>query len=184
MKNKNGPVRFVISFIILFLVFYYFNILFFGITSPGNHYSPFLADHLNYIHYLRWFLLSSSAQILNWMGYSVIISEYELLVAGHGAIKLVYSCLGLGLVSFFSAFVLSYPKPWKAKIIFLIIGIVSIELLNILRLILLALFWDKHIGKIIDHHTIFNFFIYIIIAISLYFWVKYDWVSTKSNAKN
>jgi exosortase/archaeosortase family protein len=175
-NKRNEPLRFIFSFIILFPLFYYFNIFFFGITSPGNHhyYSAILADHFNYIRGLRWILLHSSAQILNWLGFAAITNDYNLLVAGHGIIQLVYSCLGLGVISFFAAFVLSYPKKWRSKAIFLISGILGIEFLNVARFILLALFWDKHSVKIFDHHTIFNAIIYVTIAISLYFWVKHE----------
>lgn len=177
--NKNNPIKFAVTFIILFLVFYYFNLLFLGITSPGNHYSAFLDNHLNYIQALRWLLLQCSAFILKCMGFSTITNNYQLLVAGHGVIILYYSCLGLGVISFFAAFVLAYPKPQKAKIIFLLAGILSIQFLNIIRFVVLALFWNKQAGAGIDHHTIFNIFIYIIISVSLYFWVKSDTAVTK-----
>jgi exosortase/archaeosortase family protein len=173
-NKQNNPIKFAIWFIGLFVVFYYFNILFFGLTTPGGQYSPFLAEYLNYIKALRWILLKCSALILRCFGFATITNNYELLVAGHGAIILVYSCLGLGVISFFSAFVLAYPKPRRAKIVFLLSGIFAIEFLNIIRLVILALFWDKRLGAIIDHHTIFNIFIYIIISATLYFWVKTD----------
>jgi exosortase/archaeosortase family protein len=183
--RKNEPLRFVISFVVLFLSFYYFNIFYFGITNPGaRHYNVFIAGHFNYISGLRWLLLHSSAQILNWLGYGAITNEYNLLVAGHGILQLIYSCLGLGVISFFAAFVLSYPKKWKSKIIFLAGGILGIEFLNIIRFILLALFWDKQNNKILDHHTIFNICIYVIIAISLYFWVKHDNAFNEGDAQD
>jgi len=173
-NKQNNPIKFALWFIGLFLVFYYFNILFFGLTTPGGLYSPFLAKYLNYIQALRWLLLKCSAFILRCFGFVTITNNYELLVAGRGAIKLVYSCLGLGVISFFSAFVLAYPKPRNQKIIFLLSGIFIVQLLNITRLVILALFWNKRAGEIIDHHTIFNIFIYIVISASLYFWVKTD----------
>lgn len=182
--KRNEPVRFVITFLVLFLFFYYFNILFFGITQPGNHYSPWLAHHLNYIQALRVGLLKSSAQLLKWMGFSAITNQYELLVAGHGIIQLVYSCLGLGLISFFAAFVLSYPKKWKSKITFLIVGILAIEFLNILRFVVLSLFWHHNDAHIVDHHTLFNIFIYLVIAVTLYFWVKNDKALSDNGSKN
>src|ERR1700761_4224866 len=140
MMQQNSPVRFAVLFISLFLLFYYFNILFFGITSPGNHYLPFLADHLNYIAALRWFLLQSSAGLLRLFGFSTLTNNNELLVVGRGIITLVYTCLGLGVMSFFAAFVLAYPKPTKPKFIFLISGLLIIQLLNIIRFALLVLF--------------------------------------------
>ncbi len=175
-KNEKpaSPLKFVVSFIILFAVFYYFNIFYFGVTAPGGYYSAFLNDHLNYIRWLREGLLDTSALIINKLGFSAITDEYDLLVAGHGAIRLVYSCLGLGIISFFAAFVLSYPKKWKPKIIFLITGILGIEILNIARFVLLALFWQRRGIIVFDQHTIFNVIVYIIIAVCLYFWVKHD----------
>lgn len=182
--KKSSPIRFVFVFVVLFLLFYYCNIFFFGITSPGNHYSAFLANNLNYIHWLRHFLLMSSAGVLNLLGFGAVYNEYELLLAGHGTIQLVYSCLGLGVMSFFAAFVLAYPKKLKSKWLFLGGGIIGIELLNILRFVLLAIFWDKKGKHILDHHTIFNIFIYLIIAITLYFWVKHDDAFNANESKN
>jgi exosortase/archaeosortase family protein len=173
-KQKNEPLRFIILFILLFAIFYYFNIFFFGITSPRNYYSSFLDNHLNYIRGLRVLLLNVSSQILNWMGFASITNEYDLLVAGHGVIQLVYSCLGLGVISFFAAFVIAYPKRLKPKIIFLVSGVIGIEVLNVIRFVLLALFWQKHGEHVLDHHTIFNIFIYLVIAVTLYFWVKHE----------
>lgn len=183
-NKQNSPIKFAVWFIGLFLVLYYFNILFFGLTTPGSHYSQFLAEHLNYIQALRWLLLKCSALVLRCFGFATITNNYELLVAGHRAIILVYSCLGLGVISFFSAFVLAYPKPRKEKIVFLLSGIITIEFLNIIRLVILALYWDKRVGAIIDHHTIFNIFIYIVISTSIYFWVKNDVAVKKQHAKN
>jgi exosortase/archaeosortase family protein len=173
-NKQNNPIKFAAWFVGLFLAFYYFNIAFFAVISPGGYYSSFLAGYLNYIQALRWILLQCTAFILNSFGFSTVTNSYELLVAGHGIIQLVYSCLGLGVISFFTAFVLAYPKPRKAKVIFLISGILAIECLNVIRFVLLSLFWTRQAGDIIDHHTVFNIFIYIIISISLYFWVKAD----------
>jgi exosortase/archaeosortase family protein len=179
-QNKTGdakvrltsPFKFIALFIILFLVFDYFNILFFGITSPGSHYSAFLSQNLNYIEWLRLLLLRSSAGVLNLFGYTAISNNTDLLVAGHGKLRLIYSCLGLGLISFFAAFVLAYPKSTKSKIIFLIAGIFIIEILNVIRFVLLGIFWNGHSNQIIDHHTIFNLTLYLLIFISLFFWIR------------
>ena len=169
---KNKAFNFALTFIVLFLVFYYFNIGFFSITSPGSsHYIPFFAEHLNYISWLRNLLLGSAAALLNLLGFTAIRNEYRLLVAGHGTILLVYSCLGLGVMSFFTAFVIAYPKPLRRKIYFIVAGIICIQVLNILRLAIVALYWTNKAQQIIDHHFVFNSIIYLLISISLYFWV-------------
>ncbi|WP_426671933.1 exosortase Y [Mucilaginibacter sp. McL0603] len=183
--DRESPVRFVVIFLALFAVFFYFNIFFFSITSHGRHYNAFIDEHFNYIRLLRHVLLDISAQIINSLGYMAITNDMELLVAGHGAIQVVYSCLGLGVMSFFAAFVIAYPKKLKAKLLFLFLGILCIQLLNILRFVLLAIFWNKKRGSIImDHHTIFNIIIYVIIAISIYFWIRHDDKKLVSRAEN
>jgi exosortase/archaeosortase family protein len=180
---KSKAVRFSITFVVLFLTLYYFNIGFFSITSPGTtHYNSFIADNFNYIRLLRHVLLLATSFLLRCAGFATVTNEYELLIAGRGGIRLVYSCLGLGLTSFFAAFVLAYPKALKQKIVFLISGLLVIQLLNILRMATVALFWSKSAQHIIDHHIIFNGIIYVIIGIALYFWVTAD--DRKKHAKN
>lgn len=176
LLKKGSPTSFLLLFVALFLLFYFFNILFFSYTTPGgNHYNAFLASHFDYISGLRHFLLKSTAQILNWLGYDSITDDTDILIAGHGRLKLIYSCLGLGVMSFLIAFVIAYPKRLKAKLMFLIPALLILQLLNILRFVILAIFWNKNEDtQIVDHHTVFNILIYIVIAISLYFWVKRD----------
>ncbi len=181
--HRESPLRFLVVFIGLFLIFYYFNIFYFSITSRGSHYVPFFDEHLNYIRWLRNLLLTVSRSIVNMLGFTCISNDHQLLVAGRGIIDVVYSCLGLGVMSFFAAFVIAYPKKLKPKLIFLLIGLISIQVLNVLRFVLLAVLWDKKSHLILDHHTIFNIIIYIIIAITLYFWVKHD-DKPVSGAKN
>jgi len=182
--HRESPLRFLLIFLGLFLFFYYFNIFFFGITSHGSHYSVFLDEHLNYIRLLRRLLLLASQYIINLCGFTAINNAFQLLVAGHGTLDVVYSCLGLGVMSFFAAFVIAYPKRLKPKLIFLFTGLICIQLLNVLRFVLLAILWDKKPGLILDHHTIFNIVIYTIIAVSLYFWIKQDDKQPAAGAKN
>ncbi|AMR31808.1 hypothetical protein A0256_10440 [Mucilaginibacter sp. PAMC 26640] len=171
IKN-NVAIWFSIRFLGLFLLCYYFNIMFFGITQPGHNYVAFLDQHLNYIDWLRWGLLHLSATLLRAFGFTVIVSKTELLVAGHGIIQLIYTCLGLGVMSFFTAFVLTYPKKLKAKLLFLFGGLLGIQLLNVIRLMLLALYWDRSKARIIDHHVLFDVMIYLVIIVTLYYWIN------------
>ena len=181
IKN-NVALWFGVKFAALFLLFYYFNILFFGLTSPGNNYNAFLDHNFNYIDWLRYALLHISSTLLNLLGFTSIVGNNQLLVAGHGIIELIYTCLGLGVMSFFSAFVIAYPKKIKPKLVFLVCGLVSIQILNIIRLMLLALYWNKSRSRIIDHHLIFDVLIYIIIIVALYKWINNK--ATNPNAAN
>lgn len=175
LKFWNQPTgRFIILFLGVFIFLYYFNLFFIGITTKGNLYSSFLDQHLNYIKGLRFILISLSAKILEWMGYQIIVSEFTLHALNTGGINVVYSCLGFGVMSFFSAFIIAWPgKPLKNKLLFIPLGLIVIQTLNITRFILITLFWRKSFFRgSIDHHTLFNTILYTILLILMLFWIN------------
>jgi len=182
-KTQNKPIQFAVTFLVLFLLFYYANLWFFSRTNPGSpHFNAFLAQNFNYIRGLRWLLFVGTSTLLKWLGYSVVYNNYYLLVAGHSTIQVVYSCLGLGVLSFFAAFVIAYPKPIKSKLIVFFAGVFIIEFLNIIRFAAIALYGNKA-NQLIDHHTLFNIVIYILISGGLYFWIRPD-IAGKPNGAN
>ena len=80
---------------------------------------------------------------------------------------------------------IAYPKKLKLKIFFLVAGILVIEILNVIRFVVLAIFWDKNEDtQIVDHHTLFNILMYVVIGISIYFWIKHDDKISIGHAKN
>ena len=83
-----------------------------------------------------------------------------------------YDCLGFGVMCFFAAFVIAYPKPLLPKIIFLGAGLIIIQLLNIARFVLLTLHWHRSKIYIADQHTVFNLFIYSLIMAALLLWIR------------
>jgi exosortase/archaeosortase family protein len=166
-------VRFLINFLILFVTFYGLNIGYIGITSPGGLYFPFLDDHLNYIELWRNLYIAAAAKILELMDYVVYTTDISLKVQGHSGFKLVYSCLGYGIMSCFSAFVLSFPKPLRSRFSFLFVGLSIILSLNLCRLILISLFYNPQITLLsYNHHDIFNAVLYVAILVMSYKWVN------------
>jgi exosortase/archaeosortase family protein len=168
-----GGVQFSINFLILFVIFYGFNIGYIGITSPGRLYFPFLDDHLNYIELWRNLYIVAAAKILELMGYVVYTTNISLKVESHSGFRLVYSCLGYGIMSCFSAFVLAFPKPLHSRLTFLCVGLSLILSMNLCRLILISLFYNPHITMFsVNHHDIFNAVLYIAILFISYRWVN------------
>jgi exosortase/archaeosortase family protein len=129
--------------------------------------------HLNYIACWRKFCISSTAWFLESLGYLVHSSSEGLTVKDHSGFKLVYSCLGYGVMSCFAAFVISFPKPLISRIKFLLTGLAGIQLLNTLRFALIAIFYHHTVGGA-DHHDLFNYSLYLILAISIYIWTNHD----------
>lgn len=171
---QNPSYRFVILFLGLFMLFYYFNIFYMGITAPGNYYSPFIDEHLNYIRGFRGILIGISAWVLRIFGYQVFTSDTTLHAFNAGGINVVYSCLGFGVMSFFVAFVLAWPeKSIKSKLWFIPAGLLFIQSLNIARFIMITLFWrTSPYRTLVDHHTLFNFILYVALLATIYFWIN------------
>lgn len=179
------PVIFVVKFLCLFGLLYGFCLAYFGLTSPGGHYIAFLDTHLNFIAWLRYILIEGSAAILNLLGYQTKTATYQMLVVGHNTIYVNYDCLGFGVMCFFTAFVLTYPGILKSKLYFWGIGLIVIQLINLARFVILSLYWHRSTSVYLsDHHTIFNIVVYIIIGVSLYFYIKYQDKALNKNAAN
>ncbi len=119
-------------------------------------------------------LLQITSGILTVLGYKVYVSSYSLHVTGIGGFNVVYECLGYGVMSFFTAFVIAWPhKSVKNKIFFIVTGNMLIQSLNISRFILISLYYKKSLFLGIDHHTLFNFFLYSILMLAIYTWVNF-----------
>ncbi len=183
-KLWNDPyLKFIISFVGLYLILYYFNELYIGITAKGGIYISFLDHHLNYIKWWRNFSIQSTAEILRWLGHTVYTNTTQLKVIGKSGFTLVYSCLGYGVMSVFIAFCISFPTPFKHRYSFMLIGLIFIQALNTCRFIFLSLFWKKNwyfLGM--DHHDLFNIVVYAALILICYLWIRFS--SKNKNAQN
>ncbi|RZJ86015.1 MAG: hypothetical protein EOO20_19175, partial [Chryseobacterium sp.] len=108
-------------------------------------------------------------------GFYAIHNEMDVMVVNGPYLRINYSCLGLGVMSFLAAFVLAFPASWKSTFKMLIIGLISIYLLNIARIAGLGLlfgFFQSQRNYFEYHHEIFNVLVYIVIFIMLYIWIR------------
>ncbi|TKC08640.1 glycosyltransferase [Pedobacter frigoris] len=176
LKKRNGSesaIAFLLNFLMLSAVFYWINIFFIGLTTPGGFYIKCLDQHLNYIHHWRTASIYITSSVLRSLGYIVEVSGQGLSVKYHSGFKIVYSCLGYGIMSCFAAFVISFPKSARSKICFLITGLCLIQLINLLRLTLIAIFYrDVLMLWKIDHHALYNYLTYTIIIFITYIWTN------------
>jgi exosortase/archaeosortase family protein len=172
---KDPYIKFIILFIGTYLILNYFNEFYIGITSKGGLYVPFLDEHLNYIKWWRSFSIESTAKILRYLGHTVLTNEIQLKVIGRAGFRLVYSCLGYGIMSAFVAFCISFPSPFKSRFGFIIMGLIWIQIANIARFVLISLYWKRYNTFFgLDHHTLFNTLIYLLLAICCYLWIRYS----------
>ena len=169
-------IQYFIKFLVLLLLLYYFNVGYIAIIDPqGRLFSPFLEENLNYINWIRNSILYSSNAITHLFGVnSYVALPYRLKIPHGPAVETVYACLGLGLMSFWVAFVVSFKGAWKKKILWGFIGIFCIWFINCWRvaLLLVALQSSKSLNKHIDHHTLFNIIAYSLIISLVNFYMN------------
>lgn len=163
-------------FIGLYSLFSWFTIFWIGVTSKGNMYWAFAAESLNFVALFRRSLLFSAKEVCSLFGYeTAFIGEFTLRV-GNRAIRLVYSCLGFGVMSFYAAYVLAWPSgSFLQKWVPLFSGLAFIVFLNVMRLALLPIIHIEYPSTRkfpIDHHDIFNVILYLVIAVMLISWTR------------
>ncbi len=169
LKNKTF-ILFVVKFLLVFLVCYFGTAVVIGLTVPGGPYSPFVAKYLDYVSWLRDSLLAGTKAMLSAFGIETFRVNFDTMRkvgAGGRGIRLAYSCLGYGVMSFWIAYVIASAGNFKKKLFWILIGWFFIWLLNITRLSLLLVAlnkgWAMPLG--IDHHTWFTIFAYMFILI-------------------
>lgn len=155
---------FVAKFIVLFCVLYAANYAATGILSPGGYYNAWLATNLNYVSALRVVLLKGAQVFVCLFGFDGIANTNYLQIKG-ATIRIVYSCIGINVLCFWWAFIISFPQTIKRKLSFFPLGTMLIILLNIVRIGMLAMIHSApgHKHSNIDHHLLFNIILYTFI---------------------
>ena len=169
-------IKFIIALFVLYILFSQGNLFMNSVMSPGGKfYNAYIAEHFDYIQGLKTALIIPAVWIIKLFGFYAVYNEMDVMVVSGPLLRINYSCLGLGVMSFLAAFVLSFPASWKSTFKMLIIGLISIYVLNILRIaglgILFGTFQSQR-NYFEYHHEIFNVIVYIIIFIMLYIWIR------------
>ena len=163
-------------FTVIFLVLYYFNLFFYAITVPkGIFFSSFLADHLNYIEWLKACILNGANLITHGFGFATHIEEQlTIKVYDKPGVDLNYACLGLANFSFWIAFVTAHPGSIQKKMYWSFVGILAISFINCWRIALLLISMEQNWRSVgyIDHHTMFNIASYILIIYLIFLYSK------------
>lgn len=171
MKNKKDLLIFITKFIICFCILYFGTLAIIGLSSPESYYSPFIAKHLNYIDWLRSTYLHTCKAVLSLFNYqSTITDKYTLRINHANAIRMVFTCIGYGVMSFWTAFIIANNGTIKNKILWIFAGLLMIWCINTLRItmVLIANYkhWSYPLG--FDHHTWFNIVSYLFIFLLIY----------------
>jgi exosortase/archaeosortase family protein len=191
--NKKEANKAAILFVVKLLFFYFLfsqgNLFMNSVMNEGGkYYNAFISENLNYIQGLRTILIVPAVWIIKIFGFYAIYNEMDVMVVNGPLLRVNYSCLGLGVMSFFTAFVIAFPANVKAKFRLFVIGMIMIYVLNVGRIaglgVLLGFFKSQR-DNFTYHHEIFNIIVYICIFLLLYLYIKKNTAQTsKPNQAN
>ena len=158
---KKPVPRFLLTVLALYLLFYF--IYNFWI-HPNQTVDLFVVDSTIFL----------SRLILESMGHVVFTgSERVIGVDGTGGLWIGDNCNGITLFILFAVFIMAYKGNLKTKFIFITLGILSLQLLNVLRVVGLAIL-DTHsrAWTEFNHTYTFNILIYGYIFFLWMLWVN------------
>ena len=129
------------------------------------------------------FLFNISAWILNLLNYPAWV-ESRLLVGDLYSINMARGCLGLNTMLLFTLIVFITGKSSRTMWLFILAGLIILNLSNIARFVLLFIHLQNHgnYALSIDIHDLYNYVIYGIVFLLWIFWFeKYSYI--KRNRK-
>ena len=142
-----------------------------GLAAPGGAYSPFIERYLDYVSWIKVSLISATAWILSLFHIHTHTEPgFVLRIDGGRAIIIAMSCVGYGVYSFWTAFVVANTGRFWKKVAWITGGLFILWFINVTRLTLFLLAmnrgWPMPLG--IDHHTWFEIVAYIAIFIFIF----------------
>lgn len=169
---NRGIIIFIIKFIGIFCLLYFGTLAVIGLSTPESYYSPLVANYLDYVSLLRASLLHTSKELLSLCHFTTVFRDKYTLMGPHGGIRMVYTCIGYGVMSFWAAFIIANKGSWKRKTVWIFGGLIALWCINVVRLSLLIVALNKNWAMPfgIDHHTWFNIVAYLLIFLMIYFY--------------
>ncbi len=129
-------------------------------------------------HWLDLFVVDNTILISNYIlhafNYTTFTGEERLLgIDGTPGLWIGDKCNGVELFALFSVFVIAYPGSWEKKLWYIPLGIISIQILNILRVVGLAVVQHNFIEWTEFNHTyVFNIIMYGYIFLLWMIWAN------------
>lgn len=173
--KRNKFLGFVVKFAVIFCALYFGTMAIIGLSAQAGYYSPFIDKHLDYVSGIKNALLFCTQTTLHWFGIDTIIgSDYTIGFVNGRSVRIAMDCVGIGVYSFWIAYVLANKLTVSKKIIWALAGVLLLFIINDVRITLFLTSinkgWPMPLG--LDHHTWFNIVAYIAIFIMIYFFEK------------
>lgn len=136
-------------------------------------YDYVISPYTNIDQWLINSIISTAESGLVFMGYVLLesngIYQYHMGIEGTSGVVIGNPCDGLSLFILYAAFVLVFKGKWWVKLLFIIPGVLMIHLLNVGRVISLALI-VKYYPSTLDFHHSYTFTL-IVYAFTFLLWM-------------
>lgn len=170
--KQNAFVRFILTSAALYIVLYLL-------------YQFFVKRYTFYDQKFIGTIIHSADVVLRAIGYKTFLSlndrDFQVIgIDGSNGVWVGSNCNAITLFTLFSVFVIAYPGHQKSKLWFVPLGIVAIHILNLFRVVALALIAYYHPQALNFNHTYtFTFLVY---AFIFFLWMV--WIQKFSNRIN
>ncbi len=181
-RNKN-IVKYLLKFIGVYCSCYYGALTIAGLSVPGKYYNSIVDRYFDFVSLLRSSLLYGAKLFVSIFGYKTYFAnEYILRIVNGSGIKMVYSCLGLGVMSFWVAFAFANNQTRGKKLQWMLGGLFVIWSINVIRISLLLISGNSNWTiPWFDHHTWFSIVAYLMIGILIYFYDRSSKIIPSNN---
>lgn len=171
-KIKNSPpALFLIKALVLYIVWYLVYELW---LHPYTDIDLWVIDNI----------ITISENLLTAFGFIIIPEVYDAsfrtigLDGTHG-VWIGDSCNGITIFALFTGFIIAYPGKISKKIVYIIVGIISIHVLNIIRIMALTIILLYAPESLEFNHT----YTFTTLMYAYIFFLWYLWTNKYSDAK-
>ena len=130
---------------------------------------------LGCFQYSAWInlMFNISAWILNNLNYPAWV-ESHLLIGENGSIFMAKGCLGFNTMLLYASIIYITGKNTKSKWLFIVAGLIILNITNIIRFVLLFIHIQNHGGYVLkmDVHDMYNYIIYGIVFLLWIIWFE------------
>jgi len=175
--NKYKPLLlFIVKVLAVFLGFLFLKVVHKYLIDPSVN-LPLSSSlrNINLYSLMANAIIYPASFLLNSIGYETILGNRTIAIEGFRGVEIQGPCMGFDIFSVFIALIIAFPSKATnfQKTLFLIGGVLAIHTLNIFRVSALLIKHTYSMELPINHHDLFNIFIYIFVFASFYLWIKY-----------
>jgi exosortase/archaeosortase family protein len=119
------------------------------------------------------FLFNVSKKVLSWFNVESLV-ESQILIGEKGSISMLKSCLGINTMLLFASLVFLTGGNRLTGWVYIISGLIILNIANIMRLVLLFMHIQEHgtyVGGV-DYHDLYDYIIYGIVFILWVIWFE------------